>query len=68
MNSYIHPLYLTVVTHDLNRNLIMTRSANVIDDSTILHEGTNRLTYFVAQASFEQVFAGEEVIAIGEGS
>ena len=48
VSFYNHPIFINCLTHDLNRNIILTRSENKIDDDTILHDGTNRLTYFVA--------------------
>lgn len=48
VHGYAHPIYINCVTHDLNRNIILSRSDDLIDDSTILHSGTNRLTYFIA--------------------
>lgn len=48
VHGYAHPIHINCVTHDLNRNIILSRSDDLIDDSTILHSGTNRLTYFIA--------------------
>ena len=49
VSIYDHPIFVHCITHDLNRDIILTRTDNIIDDSTILHEGTNRLTYFIAE-------------------
>ena len=45
---YNHPIFIHCMTHDLNRDIILTRTENIVDDSSILHDGTNRLTYFIA--------------------
>lgn len=48
VDRYDHPIFIHCVTHDLNRNLVLTRVDNYLDDSSILHDGTNRITYFIA--------------------
>lgn len=47
-STYNHPIFVHCMTYDLNRDIILTRSQDLIDDTTILHDGTNRLTYFIA--------------------
>ena len=48
VDRYDHPIFIHCVTHDLNRNIVLTRVDNYLDDSSILHDGTNRITYFIA--------------------
>ena len=45
--SYDHPIVLQVVTHDLDRRLIESRSSNRIDDETLDANATTRTTYFI---------------------
>jgi hypothetical protein len=47
VSTYRHPIEIIVITHDLDRKVVMTRSTDLIDDTTILHNGTNRLTFFI---------------------
>ena len=49
VSIYNHPVFVYCLTYDLNRDIILTRSDNLIDDTTILHDGTNRITYFIAK-------------------
>jgi hypothetical protein len=48
VSIYSHPIHINCLTVDINRDVILTRSSNRIDDDNILHDGTNRLTYFIA--------------------
>lgn len=50
VESYEHPIDLIVVTHDLDRRLVESRSQNRLDDASEDFEGTNRTTYFIAGA------------------
>ena len=50
VSIYSHPIFMYCLTHDLNRNIVLTRSDSLVDDSTILHDGTNRITYFIASS------------------
>ena len=45
--SYTHPIMAQVITHDLDRRLIESRSPNRIDDETLDANATNRTTYFI---------------------
>jgi hypothetical protein len=60
--TYRHPIEMIVLTHDLDRRIVMTRSSDLIDDSTILHNGTNRLTFFIPGKNL----SGAEEITVGE--
>lgn len=55
IDVYAHPMFIHCLTHDLNRDIILTRSNDVIDDTTILHDGTNRITYFIASSDLIKV-------------
>ena len=59
IDRYDHPIFIQCLTHDLSRNIILTRVNNYVDDSTILHDGTNRITYFIAAS--ETIKVGEEI-------
>lgn len=48
LDSYSHPMFMYCVTTDLDRNVILTRSNDVVNDLTIKHNGTNRITNFIA--------------------
>ena len=65
IRMYDHPIYLNVVTHDLNRHIILTQSSDLIDDNTILHDGTNRLTYFVPGNLVQPGDTARETIVVG---
>lgn len=45
--SYDHPIFLQVVTHDLDRRLVESRSLSRIDDETLDANATTRTTYFI---------------------
>ena len=59
VDVYDHPIFIQCMTHDLNRDIILTRVDNFVDDSTILHSGTNRITYFIANAG--NIKVGSEI-------
>lgn len=47
VSRYDHPITLMVVTHDLDRRLVESRSQNRLDDASEDFEGSNRLTFFI---------------------
>lgn len=47
VGSYDHPIFVQVVTHDLSRRLVESRSSNRIDDETLDANATTRTTYFI---------------------
>lgn len=51
LDTYSHPVFMYCVTTDLDRNVILTRSNNFVNDDTIKHNGTNRITNFIATES-----------------
>ena len=52
IDQYDHPIFIHCLTHDLNRDIILTRVDNYLDDDTILHDGTNRITFFIASEAY----------------
>ena len=51
VTEYKHPVSIYALTTDMSRDVILTRSESEIDDGSILHDGTNRITYFHTKAS-----------------
>jgi len=47
VTRYDHPIIMAIVTHDLDRRLVLTRSSNQISDASIDFNGTNRTTYYI---------------------
>jgi len=45
---YDHPMEILLVTHDLDRRLVGSRTENRISDDDIEFNGTNRTTFFIA--------------------
>jgi hypothetical protein len=48
VRRYEHPIELIVVTHDLDRRAVVTRSEDKIDEEQVNFNGSNRITYFIA--------------------
>lgn len=64
VSLYTHPILISTVTHDLDRNLILTMSENAIEDSIMFYNGTNRLSYFIvtSTATVEPEGPGERIL------
>ena len=48
IDLYNHPVYIYCLATDLDRNVVLTRSNNKIGTGSLLHNGTNRITDFIA--------------------
>ena len=47
VTRYDHPVSVLVVTHDLDRRLVLTKSENAVGADTIDFNGSNRTTFFI---------------------
>lgn len=47
ISNYQHPIHMVVLTHDIDRKIVMSMSEDRIDDATLSTKVTNRTTYFV---------------------
>lgn len=64
VGSYRHPIYLQVLTHDLDRRQVLLRSSDRIGDRAGEYNGTPRTTFYIAgsPATTEPVAGRERVL------
>lgn len=55
VTRYDHPITMVTLTHDLDRQIVGTQSANVISDDEVAYNGTNRTTFFIPGADYSTV-------------
>lgn len=54
ITQYAHPLLLATVTHDLDRNLVGSRSSSGIGDVDVPYNGTDRITSYIAGPDYSR--------------